>query len=306
MPTNVVLNQSGPIARIRFEAANEIHILSADTRRLLSDIIGKLDHDPECRVIIFEARGRTFLAGADLAELQGLRQDTAQVFAEVGQELMNRIASLRAVTICAIQAACVGGGCELALACDFRLAATSARIGLPETSLGVIPGWGGTVRSSLLLGAPVARRIILTAELFPAEAALNLGLVDQVFADDRLESEVEALAQKLLTRGPQSLKRAKRLISQLTRAGFKKALAREARQFGACYASGEPAAGVAAFREKRAPAWVEATPVVAASNGTATPKLKRKNSEVGTPVVPTAEAKTPKAKRSPKTKPDAK
>ncbi len=306
MPTHVSLNQSGPIARIRFEAPNEIHILSADTRRLLSDIIGKLDHDPECRVIIFEARGRTFLAGADLTELQGLRQDTAQVFAEVGQELMNKIASLRAVTICAIQAACVGGGCELALACDFRLAATSARIGLPETSLGVIPGWGGTVRSSLLLGAPVARRVILTAELFSAEAASNLGLVDQVFADDRLESEVAALAEKLLTRGPQALKRAKRLISQLTRAGFKKALAREARQFGACYASGEPAAGVAAFREKRAPSWVEAAPVVAASNGTATPKLKRKNSEVSIPVVPPAEAKTPKAKRSPKTKPDAK
>ncbi|MDB5341437.1 MAG: Enoyl-CoA hydratase/isomerase [Planctomycetaceae bacterium] len=305
MPTNVILNQSGPIARIRFEASNEIHILSADTRRLLSDIIGKLDHDPECRVIIFEARGRTFLAGADLAELQGLRQDTAQLFAEAGQKLMNEIASLRAVTICAIQAACVGGGCELALACDFRLAATSARIGLPETSLGVIPGWGGTVRSSLLLGAPVARRIILTAELFSAEAALNLGLVDQIFPDDGLESGVEALVEKLLSRGPQALKRAKRLISQLTRSSLKKALAREARQFGACYASGEPAAGVAAFREKRAPAWVEATPVVAAPKVPSTPKLKRKNSDASIPVVPPVEAKTPKSKRSLKTKPDA-
>ncbi|MES2789293.1 MAG: enoyl-CoA hydratase/isomerase family protein [Planctomycetota bacterium] len=305
MPTNVILSQTGPVARVRFEAPNEIHILSADTRRLLSEIIGKLDADPTCRIIIFEARGRTFLAGADLAELQGLRADSAQGFAEIGQALMNEIAALRAVTICAIQAACVGGGCELSLACDFRLAAAGARIGLPETSLGVIPGWGGTVRSSLLLGAPVARRIILTAELFSAEAAQKLGLVDQVFADEGLEQGVDQLVEHLLTRGPEALKRAKRLISQLTRSGFKKALAREARQFAACYASGEPAAGIGAFREKRAPSWVDAQPAEVAAKTPSAPKLKRKKSDVTMPVVATEEVKAPKAKRPREEKTDA-
>jgi enoyl-CoA hydratase/carnithine racemase len=305
MPTNVILDQAGPVARIRFEASNGIHILSADTRALLSEIIGKLDVDPECRVVIFEARGRTFLAGADLAELQGLQQSSAQTFAAVGQELMNQIASLRSVTICAIQAACVGGGCELALACDFRLAATGARIGLPETSLGVIPGWGGTVRSSLLLGASVARRIILTAELLSADAAHAIGLIDQVFPDEELGQGVDRLVGQLLTRGPQALKRAKRLISQLTRSGFKKALAREARQFGACYASGEPAAGISAFREKRSPAWMDAASVTSETKTLETPKLKRKKSESSIPVVPPDEAKVSKAKRQPKSKPQA-
>lgn len=305
MPTNVILDQAGPVARIRFEASNEIHILSADTRALLGQIIGKLDLDPECRVVIFEARGRTFLAGADLAELQGLQQSSAQTFAEVGQELMNQIAALRPVTICAIQAACVGGGCELALACDFRLAAIGARIGLPETSLGVIPGWGGTVRSSLLLGASVARRIILTAELLTADAAHGIGLIDQVFPDEELGQGVDRLVGQLLTRGPQALKRAKRLISQLTRSGFKKALAREARQFGACYASGEPVAGISAFREKRSPAWMDTASVASETKSTETQKLKRKKSESSLPVVSPAEAKVSKAKRQSKPKPQA-
>ena len=305
MPTNVILSQSGPVARVRFEAPNEIHILSADTRRLLSQTLSKLNNDPGCRVIIFEALGRTFLAGADLAELQDVRQDSAQAFAEAGQGLMNEIAELRAVTICAIQAACVGGGCELSLACDFRLAAASARIGLPETSLGVVPGWGGTVRSTLLLGPAVARRMILTAELFSAEAAKGLGLVDQVFPDGGLAAGVDQLVAQLLSRGPEALRRAKKLILQQTRPGVKKALAREARQFAACYESPEPAEGIAAFREKRAAAWGGAVLVEAAPQTSPAPKVKPKKSDASIHDKPPVEAKTPKVKREPKTKPKA-
>lgn len=301
MSTNVILTQSDAVARIRFEAPNGIHILSADTRRLLSDTIGKLENDPECRVVIFEAQGRTFLAGADLAELQDLSEDSARVFAEVGQGLMNQIAALRAVTICAIQAACVGGGCEMALACDFRLAATSARIGLPETSLGVVPGWGGTVRSTLLLGGSVARRMVLTAELFSAEAAKGIGLVDHVFPDDGLAAGVDQLVAQLLSRGPEALKRAKKLITQQTRPGVKKALAREARQFAACYASPEPAEGIAAFREKRRPAWGGVlTPETPAESTAKQQKSDDTNSDGAA-----AEVKAPKAKRESKTKPKA-
>ena len=275
MPTHVILSQTGPVARIRFEAPNEIHILSAETRQSLTEILARLKDDDSCRVIVFEARGRTFLAGADLAELQVLHQDSALWYAEAGQTLMNEVAGQRALTICAIQAACVGGGCELALACDFRLAAAGARIGLPETSLGLIPGWGGTVRSTLLLGPAIARRIILTAELLSADHAQRLGLVDQVFPDADLPRGVEQLVEQLLTRGPQALKRAKRLISRVAQSGFKKALEREARQFAACYAAGEPAVGIAAFREKRTPVWASATVADVVPTTLQVPKPKR-------------------------------
>ena len=256
MATAVIVTRDASVVRVRFEASNEIHILSSETRQTLSEELEKIACDETVRVVIFEARGRTFLAGADLAELQGLHQDSAIWYAEAGQKLMNQVARLRPVTICAIQAACAGGGCELALACDVRLAAAGARIGLPETSLGLIPGWGGTVRSTQLFGGAVARRMILSGELLPSAEALRIGLVDQVFADAEFAQGVEGVVAHLLTRGPSALKRAKRLISQLTRSGMKKALAREAREFAECYASLEPLEGVGSFREKRSPSWM--------------------------------------------------
>lgn len=258
MSTAVIVTQEGPIARVRFEATNEIHTLSAATRQSLSEELEKLNHVATCRVIIFEARGRTFLAGAELSELQGLHQDSAIWYAEAGQQLMNQIADLKALTICAIQAPCAGGGCELALACDFRFAAIGARIGLPETSLGLLPGWGGTVRATSILGPAIARRLILPGELLPAEEALRIGLVNAVFPQDDFRAEVDKFAAQLLTRGPQAVRLAKRLISQLSKGGLKKALAREVRRFSKCYANLEPLEGIAAFREKRAPAWTEA------------------------------------------------
>lgn len=303
MPTDVIVTQEGPVARVRFETSNEIHILSAETRRLLSEALAKLDHVESCRVIIFEARGRTFLAGADLQELQGLHQDSAIWFAQAGQKLMNQIADLRAVTICAIQAPCAGGGCELALSCDFRLAASGARIGLPETSLGVIPGWGGTVRATSLLGGLVARRIILTGELLPAEEARRIGLVDQVIADSEFPAAVDKFVAQLLTRAPQAVKRAKRLISQLTRTGRKKALNREAQQFAECYASLEPLEGIAAFREKRAPVWAEVAPTDPTSETTSAGKSKRK--KIIALADPSTEAAVPPAKVKRRPKPES-
>lgn len=278
MQTEVILNQQGPIARIRFQAANEIHILSAETRRALSEILERLAHADDCQVVIFEAQGRTFLAGADLSELQGLHQDSAIWYAEAGQKLMNQVARLPALTICAIQAPCAGGGCELALACDFRLAAESARIGLPETSLGLLPGWGGTVRASALLGGAVARRIILTAELLSAAEAQRIGLVDSVYPNTEFANAVDKFAAQLLTRSPLGSKRAKRLIAKLTQSGMKKALAREARQFAACYATLEPLEGIAAFREKRPPVWGASTSIEAPeTDAEASPSKHRKH-----------------------------
>jgi enoyl-CoA hydratase len=302
MPTDVIVTQNGPVAHVRFEAPNEIHILSADTRRLLSEAIDKLDHTEDCRIVIFEARGRTFLAGADLTELQGLHQDSAIWFAEAGQKLMNQIAGMRAVTICAVQAPCAGGGCELALACDFRLAAAGSRIGLPEVSLGLIPGWGGTVRATSLLGGAVARRIILTGELLPAEEALRIGLVDQVFADAEFQQGVDKFVAQLISRAPQAAKRAKRLISQLTRSGLKKALGREARQFAACYASLEPLEGIAAFREKRTPEWANARQIEPATDGSPEVKPKRQKNQATSEHLDVDQSVP--VKRKPKNKPE--
>lgn len=262
MQTQIQLNSQGAVTRIRFETENGIHILSAQTRRELARAIQVVNRDVNCRVVIFEAQGRTFLAGAELTELQALTAQTAEVYAVGGQELMNSIAKLKPVTICAIHAACAGGGCELALACDLRPAAAGARIGLPEVSLGLIPGWGGTVRATKLLGAATARRVILQGSLFPASEALQLGLVDSVFPNDTFTTDVDALIAHLLTRGPAAMQRAKKLIHQLSTREQKKAFRREAKNFAACYLTGEPAEGISAFLEKRTPVWPKPMPEV--------------------------------------------
>jgi enoyl-CoA hydratase len=242
-------------ARIRFASDNGVQILSTSLISRLRDVIDELADDRALRVVVFEAEGRTFLAGADLRELKALTKKTARKYSRMGQKLMQRIAELPAVTLAAIHAPCAGGGCEMALACDLRMAAESARIGLPEVTLGLIPGWGGTARSTVLLGPAVARRMILSGELLPAPLALSLGLVDSVFPDAAFRTAVESRIETILRGGPQAVARAKRLIRAIDSVEMVDLLDMEADEFAACYRTKEPAEGLEAFLEKRSAGW---------------------------------------------------
>jgi enoyl-CoA hydratase len=256
MSTTVELVAESPgVARVVFRSDTGVQILSRDVCNALRKIVASLKSSPTVRVVVFEARGRTFLAGADLRELRDLTRKTALRYARDGQDLFARIARLRAMTIAAIHAPCVGGGCEMALACDLRLAASSARIGLPEVTLGIVPGWGGTVRATRLLGAAGARRLILSGELLDAEAALRLGLVDAVIEDDRFRDVVDARMAQLLKTAPDAAARAGRLIERIDPTGTRRLFEREAREFAACYATDEPFEGIQAFIDKRPPRW---------------------------------------------------
>ena len=256
MSTSVELvqNEAG-VSRVVFQSANGIQILSRATLDQLKTVLKALKGDKTVRIVVFEAQGRTFLAGADLAELKALNRKTARRFAREGQQLFQRIADLPAISIAAIHAACVGGGLELSLACDMRLAASGATIGAPEVKLGLIPGWGGTVRSTLLVGPAHAKRIILSGELFPAAEAQRLGIVDAVFPDDEFRAGVDARIALLLKAGPQAAVAAKRLIADIYSVELDDLLEMEAQQFAACYTTGEPAEGIGAFQEKRAAGW---------------------------------------------------
>lgn len=261
MSTQVELLQSQPgVARVTFRSENGIQILSRNVCDELRAILKQLKSDKSLRVVVFQAEGRVFLAGADLNELKALTRRSARKYSREGQRLFQRIAELPAVTICAIHAACAGGGCELSLACDFRLAARSARIGLPEATLGLIPGWGGLVRSTLLLGGTAARRLVLSGRLFEASEALQLGLVDAVHPDAEFRAAVDARIAELLKVGPQAAARAKRLIAAIDSIELSDLLDMEAEQFAACYETGEPPEGLAAFLEKRPASWAVVVP----------------------------------------------
>ena len=256
MSTTVELVQSeAGVSRVVFQSANGVQILSRATLDQLKTVLQALKGDKTVRIVVFEAQGRTFLAGADLAELKVLTRKSARRYAQEGQQLFQRIAELPAISIAAIHAACVGGGFELSLACDMRLAAAGATIGAPEVTLGLIPGWGGTVRSTLLVGPTIARRMILSGELFPAAEAQRMGVVDAVFPDDEFRARVDAQIALLLKAGPAAAASAKRLIADIYSVELEDLLEMEAHEFAACYATSEPAEGIAAFLEKRPASW---------------------------------------------------
>jgi enoyl-CoA hydratase len=253
--TDVNLEIDGAVARVSFSSTNGIQLLNRDVRTKLAEIIEQLHQTSTVSIVVFEATGQTFIAGADIKELKQLNPATAYESARQGQLLMSRIEQLSATTVVAIHAACAGGGCEMALACDMRLAASRAVIGLPETRIGVIPGWGGTVRAAIVLGNMAARRMILSGELLKAENAMAIGLVDAVFEEDQFRYRVQERIETLLGRGPKARARAKRVLQNLNGGNLDELYEMEAREFAACFETTEPSIGMNAFLEKTKPDW---------------------------------------------------
>jgi enoyl-CoA hydratase len=250
MTTEVNLTTDGPVARVKLSGEKGIQLLGAATRERLHVVLGEIEQLAEINVVVFESEGRTFIAGADINELRSLNSETGFENSQQGQALMNRVAALSATTIAAIHAACAGGGTELALACDMRIAAEGAVIGLPETRIGVLPGWGGTVRATRLLGSAAARRIILTGELVPAATALQVGLVDQVVAEEEFRAVIDERIKLVASRGPHARAASKKLISQFEGPDAEAQFLTESKAFAECYPTGEPEVGMSAFLAK--------------------------------------------------------
>ncbi|MDA0835032.1 MAG: enoyl-CoA hydratase/isomerase family protein [Planctomycetota bacterium] len=255
MSTEVFLTWEAPVARVRFKDERGIHILSADVRRRLNEVVGEIERLDDCRIVVFEAEGRTFIAGAQIKEFQGLNIGTAEALAKEGQRLMQRIEDLQPITVAAINGAAAGGGCELALACDQRIASANVRIGLPEVTLGLVPGWGGTVRATRLLGEHVAKRMILSGELLTAESALSLGLIDALFAAEEFTEAVERRVAQLYSGGPMACRAVKELIRQMRPKSIAEDYDREASAFAKCFSTDEAMEGSSAFLEKRPARW---------------------------------------------------
>ncbi len=249
-----LISTGGQIHRVRFTSAGGIQILSEDVCRKLTQILKLVAKHPP-RILVFEATGRTFLAGAELRELAALDRRAARRYSRRGQKLFRKIAELPCLTVAAIHAACAGGGCELSLACDFRFLAETARIGLPEVTLGIIPGWGGAARAVRVLGPVAARRLILSGELLQASEAWQIGLADAVFPTKEFLESVDSRLQRLLRCAPGAIATAKRFLAEGHHLDLTDLLAEESRLFARCYSTPEPAEGIAAFLQKRDAVW---------------------------------------------------
>ena len=207
-------------------------------------------------VVLTGGGDRAFIAGADIKYMSGLGVEEAKAWGELGHEVGRLLETMPQPTIAAINGFALGGGCELALACDIRYASTNAKLGQPEINLGIIPGWGGTQRLARATTIGFAKELILTGRTVDAEEALQRGLVNVVTEPDQLLPRAMETAVQLAAKSPLALEAAKQAVNRALAGDHADNLAREADRFGELFASEDAKEGLTAFAEKREPKFV--------------------------------------------------
>ncbi len=253
--TPLLLTSEGPV---RVLTINRPARRNAIDRATLSELRRQLDAvraDTAARALVITGAGTAFVAGADITEFQGLTAGEARAFALEGQQVLRGLEALGRPTIAAINGFALGGGCELALACTFRLLAEGARVGLPEVKLGLIPGFGGTQRLSRLIGRERALEWILTGRQVEAEEALAAGFALRVVPGHQLVADAVALAHQLAGGAPLAQAYALAAVDQGLDVGLDAGCAIEATLFGLAASSEDMREGVAAFLGKRSPSF---------------------------------------------------
>ncbi|CAN5682040.1 enoyl-CoA hydratase-related protein [soil metagenome] len=243
----------GSVTIVTIDRPEKRNALNGVVRRELLEEVGRLASDASVRVIVLTGAGdRAFVAGADIGEFAE-RTPLQQRAAMESPRVFEAIATCSKPVIAMINGFALGGGCELALACDLRIASDSARLGQPEINLGIIPGGGGTQRLPRVVGTGQAMRLILTAEIIDAAEAIRIGLVDLVFPADQLRDRVLEIAGKMAERSPVALAMAKAAVRAAAEMPLSAGLDYEKELFVTCFASEDRAEGIAAFFEKRPP-----------------------------------------------------
>ncbi|HVB57519.1 MAG TPA: enoyl-CoA hydratase-related protein [Candidatus Acidoferrales bacterium] len=242
------------LARVTFNRPNVLNALNRKTLEELGDCLDAVQLNNKVRAIILTGAGeKAFVAGADINELAQRTSIDGKDFALWGQEVLHRLETLGKPSIAAINGFALGGGCELALACTIRIASRTARLGQPEVTLGILPGYGGSQRLARLCGKAVAHELILTGEMITAEEAFRVGLVNHVVEPAELMSAAETMARKITANAPLAVKYAMEAVEYGTEMPQEEGLFLEATLFGLCCATDDMREGARAFLEKRPP-----------------------------------------------------
>jgi enoyl-CoA hydratase len=251
----ITVEHSERVAILTFNRPEVLNALNTEVITESLAAVSALSEDDSVGVVVLTGAGKAFVAGADIAEMRDKTADEARSYAALGHRLMNAIQDMTRPVIAAVNGFALGGGLELALACDIRVAADSAQFGLPETGLGVIPGWGATQRAARLIGPEHTKDLIFTGERISARRAREIGLVSHVVPRAGLMPCVLDRARKISANGPVALAYAKRVIN----AGVDKTLAdgcaEEIDAFASCFETKDQQEGMSAFMEKRKPAF---------------------------------------------------
>src|SRR3954447_24049809 len=248
----VRIEREDAVAIVTIDRHEALNALDVTTLTQLRDELTSLAGDDGVRAVILTGAGeRAFIAGADIKYMSGLGVDDAKAWGALGHEVGRLLETMPKPTIAAVNGFALGGGCELALACDIRYASSRAKLGQPEVNLGIVPGWGGTQRLARICGLGVAKELIFTGRMVDADEALRIGLVNAV-VDPVLDHAV-SVAQELAAKSPVALGLAKRLCNLTLGIDHTGGLETEANEFGELFASEDAREGLTAFVEKRAP-----------------------------------------------------
>jgi len=250
----ILVEQTENILKLTFNRPKALNALNGATLDALASALDQVSD--EVRVIILTGAGeKAFVAGADIAEMAALSPTEAASFSAKGHGIGERLANLDAVVIAQVNGFALGGGCEMALACDMIIASQKAKFGQPEVGLGVTPGFGGTTRLVRQIGLHRALQLLTSGEMIRADRALEWGLVNEVVAPEELADRVQALASQIAKNAPFAVASAKRAARLAAESDLATSNTYEQQIFGMCFSTADQKEGMAAFVEKRKPSW---------------------------------------------------
>lgn len=250
--TNLLIDITDGVAVVTINRPEALNALSKDILEELGVAFAAIEKNETVACVILTGSGaKAFVAGADIAAMQSMNAVAAENFARLGHAVLSAIENFPKPVIAAVNGFALGGGCELAMACDIRIAADNARFGQPEVNLGVIPGFGGTLRLSRLVGKGRAKELIFTGDMIDAHEAYRIGLANKVVAADELIAAAHSMAAKISSKGPVAVRFAKQSVDSGLEMDLDRARCAEASLFGLCFATADQKEGMQAFLDKR-------------------------------------------------------
>jgi len=246
---NIVLEKEEGIAKITFNRPDALNALNNQTRLEFRNAMSEVENDNDIKVLIITGAGRAFIAGSDIKELKSTTPLEAHNITRLGQIIEN----LEKPVIAAVNGFALGGGCEIAMACDILIASEKAKFGQPEVNIGVIPGGGGTQRLQRVVGVYKAKELIFTGDIIDAKEAERIGLVNKVVAPEELETVVKELAKKIAAKSSAAIRLAKAAINRGMQTNLETGLAYERELYSLSLTTEDKAEGIEAFIEKREP-----------------------------------------------------
>lgn len=249
---NVILEKEGHLAVVTINRPKALNALNSATLKDLDIVLDDLEKDSDIYAVILTGAGeKSFVAGADIAEMKDLNEAPGKEFGELGNKVFLRLENLDKPVIAAIQGFALGGGCEISMACDIRIASEAAVFGQPEVGLGITPGFGGTQRLPRIVGLGKAKEMIYTGRNIKADEAYRIGLVNKVVPLENLMEEAKKMASIIISNAPIAVKLAKDAINRGMQVAIDEAVMIEAADFGKCFSTEDQTEGMSAFLERR-------------------------------------------------------